>query len=96
MKAGRSAKSVPTGNIDLVPITVVPESIADGTNEMKFREKLLGYGLDELRVEVLVMRFFYDMTLREISDELSLANPSTALYLLDSSLAELKEKGYST
>lgn len=73
---------------------IVPESISSGQDEEDFRKKLLEYGLHPLQAEIVIRRFFYEMTLRDIATELNIISPSTVLNQLNKSLADLKMRGF--
>lgn len=75
---------------------VIPENILNGQWEAEFREKLKQYGLEPIFINIVVMRFLYEMSLKEIAKELEIVSPSTVLGLLRRSLQMLKERGFNS
>lgn len=70
---------------------IIPNEIKDRTWELQFRERLKKAGLEEVKIDILVLRFVYDMTFSQIADELSFLNTSSALRLYDDSIKHLKK-----
>lgn len=73
---------------------VIPDHVKDRTFELSFREKLRKAGLQEFAIDLLVLRFVYAMSIRDISEELSVVSSSTALRILQESLTYLRKKGF--
>lgn len=71
---------------------VIPPGIKNRSYEYKFRTKLEKAGLDAIKVDILTLRFVYDMTIQSIKDELGVFSATTVLRLLDESLKSLKKK----
>lgn len=71
---------------------VIPEGIRSRAYEYKFRAKMEKAGLEPVRVDILVLRFVYDQSLRDIAEELGIMSTTTVLRLLDESLATLKKR----
>lgn len=95
-----SVKAIPTGKIDRFYYDsgagyVLPKEIRDRTWEMQFRDKLSKTGLEQVKVDILVCKFVYDMSLKDIAEELGSPSPSTVLRLLGDSLRYLKKIGFS-
>ncbi len=94
-----SSQSVPTvyrQQIDTMygfKVASFPPKMLDGTYEQNFRDKLIKAGLDSIKVEVLIRRYMYDMTLKEISEDLSIISPRTVLNLIEQSMKFIKSKG---
>ena len=74
---------------------VIPEGIKNRTYEMQFREKLTRAGLTPVCVDILVFRFVYDLSLRDIAEEIGITASSHVYRLLQESLAYLKKVGFS-
>lgn len=72
----------------------IPEKVLDGTYERKFRRKLRKAGLKPIQIDILVMRFFYEMSLKDISEEMSIISARKVLSVIEDSLKELKEHGF--
>ena len=70
---------------------IIPKEIRDRTWEMQFREKLTKTGLEAIKIDIVVCRFFYEMSLAEIAKELEIVSASTVLRLLSDSLKYLKK-----
>ncbi len=49
-------------------------------------------GLEPIQVDILVLRFVYDQSLRDIAEELGILSTSTVLRFLDSALSTIKRK----
>jgi DNA-directed RNA polymerase specialized sigma subunit len=80
---------------DLDPINVIiPPSIANRSTEMEFREKLKNFALPKIQIEILVRRFFYEMSLRDIAKELKIISAGTVLNQLNKALTDLKQRGF--
>lgn len=62
--------------------------------EAQMRDILLSYSLDEIRTDVLILKFVYEYTFEEIAKRLRITSPQSAQYLYDTSLELLKERGY--
>jgi hypothetical protein len=95
-----SVEAIPTGKIDKFYYDsgagyIIPKEIRDRTWEMQFRNKLLTAGLEPAKVDILVLRFIYDMTLKDITEELNFVNIKTVLRMLSDSLKYLKKIGFS-
>lgn len=95
-----SVKAIPTGKIDKFYYEsgagyVIPKEIRDRTWEMQFREKLSKTGLEQVKIDILVCKFVYDMSLSDISEELGAPSISTVLRLLSDSLKYLKKVRFS-
>lgn len=98
--ASQSVTATPTGKIDRFYYDsgagyVIPKEIRDRTWEMQFREKLAKAGLEQVKIDVLVCRFVYDMSLSDTAQELGSPSTSTVLRLLSESLKYLKKVGFS-
>lgn len=96
----KSVKAIPTGKIDRMYYDsgagyVIPKEIRDRTWEMQFRDRLGKTGIEQVKIEILVRRFVYDMSLKDIAEELSSPSSSTVLRLLSDSLRFLKRIGFS-
>lgn len=85
-----------TDNIEKFDVDVftffLPKGVADGSYERRFRRKIKKYGLSPIQVDILVMRFFYGMPLKEISEELNIVSARTVLNILNKTLKEIKER----
>ncbi len=71
---------------------VIPEGIRNRSYEYKFREKMQKAGLEPIKVDILVLRFVYDQSLRDIAEELGIVSSQTVLNMLSSALASLRKK----
>ncbi len=71
---------------------VIPPGIKNRSYEYKFRAKLEKAGIEPVGVDILVLRFVYNMTIMEIAEELGMFSRMTVVRLLDSNLAILKKK----
>lgn len=71
---------------------IIPPGIKNRSYEYKFRSKLEKAGLEPVGVDVLVLRFVYNMNIMEIAEELGMFSRSTVIRLLDSNLEILKKK----
>lgn len=71
----------------------IPEKIMDGSYERKFKEKIRSYGLHPIQVEILVRKFFYEDTLKDITKELNISSVRTTFNLLNRALKDLKARG---
>ena len=96
----KSVQAVPTDKIDKFYCEsgagyILPKEIQDRTWEIQFRNKLTKAGLEQAKIDILVLRFVYDMKLQEISDELGFVNIKTVLRMLSDSLKYLKKIGFS-
>lgn len=96
---GKSVPIIPVRNIEDIsgPVedlytVVIPYELSSGLTERRFKKKLRSLGLDDMRVEVLAHKFIYDMSLAEISQELSIPNRQTVHYLLKTGVAYIKNK----
>lgn len=73
---------------------IIPEGIKNRSYEFQFRRKLEKAGLEPIKVDILVLKYVYSMTLREIEEELGILTAMTALRLHNEALATLKKKGF--
>lgn len=94
-----SVKAIPTGKIDKFYYDsgagfILPKEIRDRTWELKFRGKLRKAGLEETKIDILVMSFVYEMSLSEISKELGFLSTTTVLRFKTDSLKYLKKIGW--
>ena len=94
-----SVRAVPVERIDSFYYesgagVVVPPEVRDRIYEQAFRKKLKKHGLVGIKTEVLVLRFCYDATLKNIADELGIVSQSTVLRLINQSLRYLKSRGF--
>lgn len=71
---------------------VIPEGIRNRSYEYQFRDKLEKAGLEPVRVDIMTLRFVYDMSIKEIQEELGVMSASTVVRLMNESLATLKER----
>lgn len=99
-ESGESVKAVPTGKIDKFYYEsgagyVIPKEIRDRTWELQFRTKLMDAGLEQIKIDILVLRFIYEMTIKDIGEELGFLSSSSTLRFLNESLAHLKKIGFS-
>jgi len=96
-ESGQSVRAVQVKDIDKINpqdyTLVIPAKVADGSYERQFKEKLRAYGLHPLQIEILVRRFFYEYTLKEITEELDIASVRTTYNLMSKALKELKARG---
>ena len=69
---------------------IIPKGIKDRSYEFQFRRKLEKAGLEQIKVDVLVLRFVYDFSMRQIAEELGVISATTVLRLLSDSLKHLK------
>ena len=95
-ESGNSLRATPSDKIDQFYYDsgagyVLPKEIRDRTWEMQFREKLNKTGLEPMKVDILVCRFVYDMSMSDISQELGVLSASTALRLMEDGLKYLKK-----
>lgn len=81
-----------TGNMDTFGAIETTKSQKE--REKEFRYLLAKYGLEEIRIDVLVLRYMYDLKLQEIATELNIPNASTVFYIIKRSQELLKERGY--
>lgn len=94
-----SVKAIPSSKIDRFYYDsgagyILPKEIRDRTWEMKFRDKLVKSGLEASKVDILVCRFVYDMTISEIAAELNFVSETTVHRYLVESLKYLKKVGF--
>lgn len=73
---------------------VIPKEIRDRTFELQFRDKLRKAGLTQLKVDLLVLRFCYDASLKDIVEEMNFVSQTSVLRLLNQSLRYLKKRGF--
>ena len=62
--------------------------------EARMRDNLSYYGLDELRQDVCVLKFIYNLNMLDIAELLHIPSTGTAQYLLSSAIKRLREQGY--
>lgn len=74
---------------------VIPEGVRDRSYELSFRDKLMKSGLEMVKVDILTLRFVYDMSLQDIAEELGVMSSDTVLRLLADALKYLKRIGFS-
>ncbi len=72
---------------------VIPDNVSNRHYEYKFREKMEATGLEPVYVDILTLRFVYDMDLADIAEDLGIVSSSLVLTLLNKALAVVKEKG---
>lgn len=90
-KANSSVYMVMLQDIDKYPDVRDIEEAYD--KEMEFRDKLEAMGLEEIRVEVLVLRALYKMSFANIAEELCIPDRQTAFYIFRKSCEILAERG---
>lgn len=73
---------------------VIPPGIRSGRYEAQFRNKLTKFGLQPIEVDVLVLRFVYEESIRDISEELRIISKSEVLNILTNALKELKRRRF--
>lgn len=73
---------------------IIPPGIRSGRYEAQFRNKLVKQGLNPIEVDVLVLRFVYEESIRDIAEELKIISKSEVLNILNSSLKELKRRRF--
>lgn len=84
----------PTVNT-LDPFNVIlPKHIEERTYEKQLRGRLKRAGLNEIERNVVVFKFVYEMSLKDISEELGIPTLQTAHNILVRSLKQLREKGF--
>lgn len=86
-----SSDNLPTADPSLF---IIPEGIRDRSYEFAFRRKLRKYGIEPLKVDILVLRYIYDLNFKEITQELDMLTISTAVRLHSEAIASLKKKGF--
>lgn len=73
--------------------TIVPEGIKNRSYEFQFRRKMEKVGLNPLEVDILVLRYIYSMSFREISAELGIVSTTTTYRFHKLSLDLIKKRG---
>ncbi len=99
-ETAESIRAIPSEKIDKFYYEsgagyVIPPEIRDRTFELGFREKLMRAGLEQVKIDILVLRFVYDMSLKDIASELSFLSSSSVYNILEDSLKFLKKIGFS-
>ncbi|GAC1499961.1 MAG: hypothetical protein NVS1B10_03190 [Candidatus Saccharimonadales bacterium] len=72
---------------------VIPEGIRNRSYEFSFRGKMAKLGLSQVEVDILTLRFVYDLSFRDIAKELSVVDVTTTYELYIRAMALLKKKG---
>lgn len=78
-------------NMDLFSSTK-PFNLQDEEREM--REKLKAFAMDEFRIDLLVLRFVYELTFAEIAEELNCPNVNTVFYAYSKAIKMLEERRF--
>lgn len=89
--SGRNVYAVLLENIDQVADSRDIEEIYE--REIEFRNRLRGFGLEEIRVEVVTLRCLYSMSYAIIARELCIPSRQMAYYIFRRSLELLEERG---
>lgn len=71
---------------------VIPEGIRSRSYEYQFRAKMEKAGLEPVKVDILVLRFVYSMSLRDIAEELGVMSSMTVLRLYEEAMTVLKRR----
>jgi hypothetical protein len=91
------AREMPKESVRETPIHYVdqyPAPEQDKTEFTEFRQKLRKFGLEEIRIDILTLRFIYEWTFADIADYLYIPNRQTAFNIYKDALQLLKERGY--
>lgn len=56
--------------------------------------KLKKAGVDQIGIDILVLRYFYEMNLRDIADEINCVSRQAVLDILNKTLKYLKDVGF--
>lgn len=73
---------------------IIPPHIEHRTYERAFRTKLRKAGLSQLSVDVVTLRFVYEMNLRDIAEELGLTSLQVTHNILQKALKHLRKQGW--
>jgi hypothetical protein len=98
--SSQSVSAMPVRDIDsvvteeMLVMWAIPPEISSGAWERNFRQKLIKYGMSEVKIDIVVHKYVYEMTLKDISDELGIRSPSTVFRLLKEALEDLKKRGF--
>lgn len=72
---------------------IIPPGISNRSYEFQFRRKMVAAGLEPIKVDILVLKYVYELSFREITDELGVTSLSTTVRLHEESLKILKKRG---
>ncbi len=61
---------------------------------LEMQTRLSGYALNELEIDILVCKFVYKHSLRDIAEDLGFSSHSTVNLLYKQALDKLKQKGF--
>ena len=78
------------------PTFIVPEGMRDRSYEMTFRNKLSKYIVDQIKIDILVLRYIYEQSFKEIAEELGVLSITTAVRLHSEAIELLKKKGFGS
>ena len=62
--------------------------------EERFREKLLKAGLEPIQIEIMVLRFVYDLSFSKIAKELQIVSTLKTISLYEDASKTLKKRGF--
>jgi hypothetical protein len=91
-ETGESIFAARYSNIENYPENADLQDVYDA--EIKFRFILKKYGLDEIRIDILVLRTVYNWSLSEIAEELSIPHSETVRRLELQTYDLLRERKY--
>lgn len=74
---------------------VIPDHIVDQSVEVRFREKLKQAGVDRITREIMICKFVYEYSFRQIQEELHLTSAMQAFRMLTKGLEFLRSKGFA-
>ena len=72
---------------------VIPEGIKNRSYEFQFRSKLEKAGLEPVKIDILVLRYVYEMNFKDIADELGIKSIGTTYDLYSKALETIKKRG---
>lgn len=89
-----SHKSVRSFGIDFINNIPEAETNKEELSELELRRKLKKYGLQRIKVAVLIYKFYYGCTFAEIAKYLNIPHRQTVYHIYKNALAMLRERGY--
>lgn len=72
-----------------------PEVIVMTEREAEFRDRLGSYGIEDIRIDVLTLKFVYGLSFAQIAEELHIPSRNTVQYIYNKALNLLRERGFS-
>lgn len=72
---------------------IIPENIKNRSYEYSFRNKMFKAGLEQIKVDILTLKYVYEMSFREIAAELGITSVTTTVRLHEEALKTIKKRG---